>query len=115
MGAKAAEMLWLLPQAKNITLIERCSGHGGAWGIKKDNFETALKVGKPAARKAGEVLEAAAAAGTTGFAASECPLAATHIVQGIERLGGAKDLKDVRPYHPIEIFAMSYGLTKEGQ
>jgi Fe-S oxidoreductase len=115
MGAKAAEMLWLLPQAKDITLIERCSGHGGSWGIKKDTFETALKVGKPAARKAGEVLEAAAAAGRTGFAASECPLAATHIVQGIERLGGAKELGDIRAYHPIEIFAMSYGLTKEGQ
>lgn len=113
MGAKAAEMLRLLPQAKDITVIERCSGHGGSWGVKKDNFEAALKVGKPAARKAAEVLESAA--GHPAFTASECPLAATHIVQGIERLGGTGKLGDIRPYHPIEIFALSYGLTKEGQ
>ena len=60
MGAKAADMLRLLPQAQDITVIERCSGHGGSWGVKKENFETALKVGKPATRKAAEVLEAAA-------------------------------------------------------
>lgn len=114
MGAKAAEMLRLLPQAKEITVIERCSGHGGSWGIKKDNFEVALKVGKPAARKAAEVLENAAAKKQTGFVASECPLAATHIVQGISRLNGAEDI-EIRPYHPIEIFALSYGLTREAK
>ncbi len=115
MGAKAAEMLRLLPQAQDITVIERCSGHGGSWGVKKENFETALKVGKPAARKAAEVLEAAAVKNQTGFVASECPLAATHIVQGIERLAGAEELADIRPYHPIEIFALSYGLTRDVQ
>ncbi len=115
MGAKAAEMLRLLPQAQGITVIERCSGHGGSWGIKKDNFEAALKVGKPAARKAAEVLESAAAKNQPGFVASECPLAAAHIVQGITRLGGADPLPDIRPYHPIEIFALSYGLTGDTQ
>ena len=51
MGQKAAEMLRLLPQA-DVAVIERCSGHGGSWGVLKGNFETALKVGKPAARQA---------------------------------------------------------------
>ena len=32
------------------TVIERCSGHGGSWGVRKENFEIALKVGKPVAR-----------------------------------------------------------------
>ncbi len=32
MGQKAAEMLRLLPEAK-VAVIERCSGHGGAWGV----------------------------------------------------------------------------------
>lgn len=116
MGAKAAGMLRLLPQAKDITVIERCSGHGGSWGIKKDNFETALKVGKPAMRKAAEVLESAAEKNQTGFVASECPLAATHIVQGISRMSGADaPAGSIHPYHPIEIFALSYGLKRDAR
>ena len=112
MGAKAAEMLKLLPEANDITIIERCSGHGGSWGIKKDNFDVALKVGKPVARKAAEVMAQGVAKQKTAFIASECPLAAAHIVQGVERLGG--DAKaPARAYNPIEIFAMSYGLTRE--
>jgi Fe-S oxidoreductase len=114
MGAKAAEMLRLLPQAQDVTVIERCSGHGGSWRVKVGHFEAALKVGKPVARKAYEVLEEAAEKNKPAFAASECPLAATHIVQGVERLGGAAP-PGLRPYHPIEIFAMSYGLSKEAQ
>ena len=85
MGAKAADMLRLLPQAQDITVIERCSGHGGSWGVKEGQLRTALKVGKPATRKAAEVLESAAEKNQQGFVASECPLAAAHIVQGISR------------------------------
>ena len=113
MGAKAAEMLKLLPQAEDITVIERCSGHGGSWGIKKDNFEVALKVGKPVARKAADVLTQAGEKQKPAFIASECPLAAAHIVQGVERLGGAAKAP-ARSYNPIEIFAMSYGILREG-
>src|SRR3546814_5630398 len=40
-GAKAAEMLRLLPQA-DVKVIERCSGHGGPWGVVEQNFEKAL-------------------------------------------------------------------------
>jgi Fe-S oxidoreductase len=114
MGPKAAEMLRLLPEP-DITVIERCSGHGGSWGVKEGNFEAALKVGKPAIRKAAEVLKTAAGKKQRAFIASECPLGAMHIVQGVQRLGEAAELPDIRPYHPIEIFAMSYGLTKGAQ
>ena len=51
MGQKATEMMRLIPAA-DLTVIERCSGHGGSWGIMKGNFETALKVGRPVARQA---------------------------------------------------------------
>ena len=51
MGQKSAEMLRLLPDTQ-LSVIERCSGHGGSWGVMKENFETALKVGKPVARQA---------------------------------------------------------------
>src|SRR5712692_8208492 len=51
MGQKAAEMLRLIPETQ-IGVIERCSGHGGSWGVMQENFETALKIGKPVAHQA---------------------------------------------------------------
>jgi len=101
MGQKAAEMLRLIPSAE-ITVIERCSGHGGSWGIEKGNFEVALKIGKPVAKQA--VKNASA------FVASECALAGMHILQGMDRIEGEKH--DI-PYahHPIELFALAYGIA----
>jgi glycerol-3-phosphate dehydrogenase subunit C len=45
--------------------------------------------------------------------ASECPLAGSHIAQGIERLGkdGPASPPDFETLHPIEIFARAYGLA----
>jgi glycerol-3-phosphate dehydrogenase subunit C len=81
MGQKAAGMVRLLPQTK-VTVIERCSGHGGSWGVLKKTFETAVKVGSPVARQA---LKTA-----TRFVSSECPLAGMCIVQGMEIETGAE-------------------------
>ncbi len=100
MGQKATEMLRLLPETK-VAVIERCSGHGGSWGVMKDNFEVALKIGKPVARQA---LKNAAA-----FVVSECPLAREHIVQGMERLD-AKTPQVEHLQHPIQLIARAYGL-----
>jgi len=106
MGQKAAEMLRLLPQSQ-IRVIERCSGHGGSWGVIKDNFDTALKVGKPVARQA--LREPAA------LLASECPLAGMHILQGMELLAHELPAGDEalpkRAMHPIELVARAYGIN----
>ena len=51
MGVKAAELLRLIPGAKP-KILSRCSGHGGSWGVMKDNFETGMRVGKPVMRDA---------------------------------------------------------------
>jgi glycerol-3-phosphate dehydrogenase subunit C len=109
MGAKAAELLRLIPKAE-VAVIERCSGHGGSWGVMKANFATALKIGKPVARSAVKNGKA--------YLASECPLAGEHIVQGIERLDA--DEKTELPkqiehsIHPVELFARAYGLAATG-
>jgi glycerol-3-phosphate dehydrogenase subunit C len=101
MGAKAAEMLRLLPEA-DIAVIERCSGHGGSWGVLEENFEVALKVGKPAARQA--------ARNGKAHVASECPLAATHLGQGMALLG--EETKGPHEaFHPIELMARAWGLA----
>ena len=102
MGRKAVELLELIPGAE-VEVIERCSGHGGAWGCLRDNFETALRLGRPAARRA---LEAG------GQVVSECPLAALHIAQGMERLAPVAAARTVE--HPIRLLARAYGLEEGG-
>jgi glycerol-3-phosphate dehydrogenase subunit C len=104
MGAKAAEMLKLIPNA-DVAVIERCSGHGGSWGVLKENFEVALKVGKPVARTALKNAKA--------HVASECPLAGEHIIQGMQRLAAeaGEALTVDHASHPIQLFAKAYGLA----
>jgi glycerol-3-phosphate dehydrogenase subunit C len=101
MGAKAAEMLRLLPES-DVAVVERCSGHGGSWGVMKENFETALKVGRPVARQTVK--------NAKKYVASECPLAGLHIAQGIDRLSGEKP-EIVPAAHPIILFARAYGIA----
>lgn len=103
MGAKAAEMLRLVPGTR-VAVIERCSGHGGIWGARTENFDTAVKVGKPAAQ--------AALKNNTGFVASECPLAADHLLQVMEILEEEQKPRPNRAHHPIELLARAYGLME---
>ncbi len=102
MGQKAAEMMKLLPDTA-VNVVERCSGHGGSWGVMKDNFEVGMKIGRPVFRqmKKDEVR----------YIASECPLAGIHIAQGMEQ--GAKN-GEAQPElvpHPIVLMARAYGLS----
>lgn len=98
MGPKALEMLRLIPEAKPA-LVERCSGHGGKWGLFKANFETALKVGTPAGR--------ALAKDSAAYVVSECPLAGPHLRQVMETLNVERVPQRIG--HPIELIARSYG------
>ena len=101
-GPKAADMLRLLPDTE-IDVIERCSGHGGSWGMMKENFDVAIKTGRPVARQAKE--------GGKRHVVSECPLATLHIGQGMQALDGDEkgDARGGAALHPIEIMAKAYG------
>jgi len=97
MGPKAAEMLKMIPETP-VDVIERCSGHGGTFGVVKPTHDVAVKVGKPVFK--------AANAKPRGHIVSDCPLAAVHIVSHT-------DTPAREPEHPIQIMARSYGLKKE--
>lgn len=113
LGRKAEDMLKLLPNTP-LKTMERCSGHGGSWGMMKNNFDNAMKVGQPVMR----------AINKEGFplVASECPLAAMHLAQGCSSQGcGQSDPTSVPPkttddtatktfVHPIQIMAHAWGL-----
>ncbi|MEZ5650590.1 MAG: heterodisulfide reductase-related iron-sulfur binding cluster [Burkholderiaceae bacterium] len=97
-GQKTREVLELIPGA-SINTIERCSGHGGTWGVKKEFHATALKTGRPVFRQAGEH-----PGGELDHVASDCPLAGHHIAEGMQ--GKA----DGKVAHPITLVRMAYGL-----
>lgn len=104
-GQKAAEMMKLVPDI-DLKVIERCSGHGGSWGIKTENFEVGMKVGRPVFRQAAD-------GGKTKYVASECPLAGLHIAQGVERAANDGDSLPETVPHPVILFARAYGLQQE--
>ncbi|ATE63343.1 heterodisulfide reductase-related iron-sulfur binding cluster [Rhizorhabdus dicambivorans] len=97
-GPKAAEMLRMIPGSQ-VSVVERCSGHGGKWGMFTKNFDVGIKIGKPAGR--------ALAKDTPAHVVSECPLAGVHLRQVIETIPAAP-VPD-RVGHPIELFARAYG------
>ena len=97
MGPKAAEMLKMIPDTP-VDVIERCSGHGGTFGVVKPTHDVAVKVGRP-------VFRAANTQGR-GHIVSDCPLAALHIVAHTET--PARE-----PEHPIQIMARAYGLRRD--
>ncbi len=104
MGPKAAEMLRLIPETP-VDVIERCSGHGGTFGVVTETHGVAVKVGRPVYRQV--------VAQARGHIASDCPLAGLHIVENSKALA-EKEGKTLAPKaeHPIEILARAFGLME---
>ena len=105
MGPKAAEMLRLIPDTP-VDVIERCSGHGGTFGVVKKTHGIAEKVGR--------VVFRAVENQARGHIASDCPLAALHIYSNVKEMAAkdGKELKARGPEHPVEIFARAFGLME---
>lgn len=99
MGAKSAEMLRLIPGIK-LDLVERCSGHGGTFGVMKETRPMAVKVGKPAARQVAQK--------ANDTLCSDCPLACKHLGQMV---AADPEAKTPAQSHPIHVLARAYGLV----
>src|SRR5262249_39646431 len=90
-GFKAQELLKLIPGAE-VARMQCCSGHDGTWSVKKENFESSMKIGKPLFRF---IQADQSACGVT-----DCPLSAIQIEQGTGK----------KPLHPMVVLAQAYGL-----
>ena len=101
-GRKTEEVLKWLPGTE-VTTVERCSGHAGTWGVKKEFHALAMKIGRPVFRAMAEA--------RPDFISSDCQLAGHHIEQGIGALGdcGRTD-PPPRLAHPITLVRMAYGI-----
>jgi len=98
MGNKARDMLKLIPNIK-IDVVERCSGHGGTFGVMKATHDIANKVGKLTAQISLKK--------NNKYMASDCPLAGKHLKQLVQ---GTEILNDDEALHPIELLAKAYKL-----
>ncbi|NBY16551.1 MAG: Fe-S oxidoreductase, partial [Betaproteobacteria bacterium] len=97
-GQKTRELLASVPGTQ-VHTVERCSGHAGTWGVKKEFHQTSLKIGRPAFRQLTEHPE-----GSPDWIASDCQLAGRHIEEGLG--DKAKD----KIAHPLTLMARAYGL-----
>ena len=96
MGQKTREMLELVPGTE-VTVVERCAGHDGTWGVKQEYFDNSMKIGRPVFRLMAEP--------KPDFVSSDCPIAARHIMQGM----GA-DAGKAEKAHPLALVRRAYGV-----
>jgi Fe-S oxidoreductase len=94
MGFKSRDLLALIPGCE-VEVVAQCSAMDGTWGMKRQYYELSMTT-------AGKLFDGLRAAGAPAVA-SDCPLAALRIEQG---LGG-------RTRHPIEILRDAYGIAPE--
>ena len=99
-GLRTKEALETVPGTE-VTTIERCSGHAGTWGVKKEFHETALRIGRPVAR---QIADAA-----PDYFSSDCMLAGHHLEEGLVRAEGRGR---AQLHHPITLFRIAYGLPE---
>ena len=96
MGQKTREMLESVPGTE-VSVVERCAGHDGTWGVKTEYFDNSMKIGRPVFRMMAEA--------APDYVASDCPIAARHIMQGM-----GDDAKHAKKLHPLSLIRKAYGL-----
>jgi glycerol-3-phosphate dehydrogenase subunit C len=93
-GPKTKELLALIPDTQ-LEFIERCSGHDGTYGIRKDTYELSMKIARPVASRADKF--------GPDVVSSDCPMAADHIAHGMKA-------QQRPPAHPVSLLRQAYGI-----
>ncbi len=95
-GKKTRDLLQLIPNTQ-VTTIERCSGHDGTWGVKREYFSDSMKIGKPVFNQMTDP--------DPDYICSDCAIAARHIQQGMDNHRAQK-------LHPLTLLRLAYGESK---
>jgi glycerol-3-phosphate dehydrogenase subunit C len=93
LGLKTRDVLQLVPGTQ-VEPIERCSGHDGTYGVKKEFREVSMKIGRP-------VISRVQSAGADHYS-SDCPMAGHQIESGLEPRR--------EPTHPLRLLRLAYGI-----
>ena len=92
-GLKTRDILQLIPGTA-VEPIERCSGHNGTYGVKREFRDVSMKIARP-------VIQRVQDSGAKHYA-SDCPMAGHQIRSGMP---GAAE-----PTHPLKLLRMAYGI-----
>ena len=92
LGLKTRDVLQLVPDT-TVKPIERCSGHDGTYGVKREFAEISRKIARAVARQAGS-------AGADHFT-SDCPMAAEQVAAIADGVSQA---------HPLTLLRRAYGI-----
>jgi len=93
-GQRTKSFLSLIPDT-TVTMLERCSGHGGTHAIKKETYASAMKIARPVTRQLAQ-----SEPDTFG---SDCPIAGRLIAHGLDEKMAVE--------HPISMVRRAYGLS----
>ena len=93
-GPKTRQVLELIP-GTSVTNIERCSGHDGTYGVKKETLKFANKIAAPIVRQIKQK--------DPDHFGSDCPIAGRHIENNLDN--------GKQHEHPIELLCKAYGLS----
>jgi len=97
-GQKTREVLEWIPGSR-VTTVERCAGHDGTYGVKREFYAASMKIGKPVFRQMAQA--------EPDYVSSDCPIAGRRILQGIDEAGEPHHAKKE---HPLTLLRMAYGL-----
>jgi Fe-S oxidoreductase len=92
-GPKTRDVLALVPGTE-VTMIERCSGHDGTYGVKTATYAISRKIAKP--------VESRIQQAAPDHFASDCPMAASHLAHGMDDKPAAES--------PISLLRHAYGI-----
>ncbi len=93
LGLKTRDVLRLVPDTQ-VEVIERCSGHDGTYGVKKEFRAASVRIGRPVAQRV--------ASAQAAHYSSDCPMAG-HQIESI--------LEEKRaPEHPLALLRLAYGI-----
>jgi Fe-S oxidoreductase len=82
-----------------VNTVERCAGHDGTYGVKREFYAASMKIGKPVFRQIAQ--------SETDYVSSDCPIAGRRILQGMDESGEAHRAKKE---HPLTLLRIAYGL-----
>ena len=91
-GQVTKKILELIPET-DVEALERCSGHDGTYGVRKETHTYSVKIGMPVAKKITD---------DTDLVVSDCVMAGNHVAHIASQ--------DIDSIHPISLVKMAYGL-----
>ena len=99
-GQKTREVIEWVP-GTTVDTVERCAGHDGTWGVKREFYATSMKIGRPVFRQI--------ALSEPDYISSDCPIAGRAIEQGVVQTQGKTG---ARKAHPLTLLRIAYGLPE---